>query len=134
MLIEQITERVKMGEWLVFDDENLTPPTTLTTDNRDRLVFENAPYIQAVCVDDDIYIMLAHYYCGEIDAVENTYIHHYNKDCELVDSCHITPNESELEILKTTFDNWCEVFGTGVTNDNINREDLIEGLEISIEM
>ena len=39
MLIEQITERVKMGEWLVFDDENLTPPTTLTTDNKDRLFF-----------------------------------------------------------------------------------------------
>jgi len=112
MFLYEIEEQIKVMDWLVYDDdENLTPPTTLTKVEQGKWVVGDKPYLRAKPVDDDLSILLANEYYGHINLVNNNInIHHYrmnnNYEMELVDSYLLMFDTGELEKLEEVFDRW----------------------------
>lgn len=110
MFLNEIKEQIRVLDWLVFDDENITPPTTLTKVEQGKWVVGDKPYLRAKPVDDDLSILLANEFYGHTILVENLNIHHYrmnnNYKLELVDSYLLVFDTGELEELEVVFDNW----------------------------
>ncbi|MBQ7952680.1 MAG: hypothetical protein IJ286_06195 [Alistipes sp.] len=110
MFLNEIKEQIRVLDWLVFDEDNITPPATLTKNENGKWVVDDKPYLQAIPVDDDLSALLANKFYGHTILVENLNIHHYrmnnNYKLELVDSYLLVFDTGELEELEVVFDNW----------------------------
>ena len=95
MTITELDKIIKIGDIVIFDENNSTPPDTTEF---------------AIVNEEGIEYHIVYYYVGEFDLIDNTYIHHYNKNREYINTLKITLSGEDKEILKLMCDNYKEIY------------------------
>lgn len=60
---------------------------------------------------DDIISDIVHWNCGNYEYCLTTFINHFDKEGNYIDTYMITPEGKEIDDLKLYCNNWIEVFG-----------------------
>ena len=60
--------------------------------------------------EEGIEYHIVYYYVGEFDLIDNTYIHHYNRDREYLDTLKITLSGEDKELIKLMCNNYKEIY------------------------
>lgn len=94
MTITELDNIIKIGDIVIFDD-NSTPP-------------DNLEY--SIVNEEGIEYHIVYYYVGEFDLIDNTYIHHYNRDREYLDTLKITLSGEDKELIKLMCNNYKEIY------------------------
>lgn len=92
--ITELNNIININDIVVFDD-NSTPP-----DNLDYSIVN----------EEGIEYHIVYYYVGEFDLIDNTYIHHYNKNKEYLNTLKITLSEEDKELLQLMCNNYKEIY------------------------
>lgn len=91
MTITELDKIIKIGDIVIFDEDNSTPPDTTEF---------------AIVNEEGIEYHIVYYYVGEFDYIDNTYIHHYNKNREYINTLKITLSGEDKELLKLMCNNY----------------------------
>lgn len=92
--ITELNNIININDIVVFDD-NSTPP-------------DNLEY--SIVNEEGIEYHIVYYYVGEFDLIDNTYIHHYNKNKEYLNTLKITLTEEDKELLQLMCKNYKEIY------------------------
>lgn len=92
--ITELNNIININDIVVFDD-NSTPP-------------DNLEY--SIVNEEGIEYHIVYYYVGEFDLIDNTYIHHYNKNKEYLNTLKITLTEEDKELLQLMCNNYKEIY------------------------
>lgn len=95
MTITELDKIIKIGDIVIFDEDNSTPP-------------DDTKY--SIVNDEGIEYHIVYYYVGEFDLIDNTYIHHYNRDREYLDTLKITLSGEDKELIKLMCNNYKEIY------------------------
>lgn len=95
MTITELDKIIKIGDIVIFDEDNSTPP-------------DDTKY--SIVNEEGIEYHIVYYYVGEFNLIDNTYIHHYNKNREYLDTLKITLSGEDKELLKVMCDNYKEIY------------------------
>lgn len=95
MTITELDKIIKIGDIVIFDEDNSTPP-------------DNTKY--SIVNEEGIEYHIVYYYVGEFDLIDNTYIHHYNRDREYLDTLKITLSGEDKELLQLMCNNYKEIY------------------------
>lgn len=95
MTITELDKIIKIGDIVIFDEDNSTPPDTTEF---------------AIVNEEGIEYHIVYYYVGEFDLIDNTYIHHYNRDREYLDTLKITLSGEDKELLQLMCKNYKEIY------------------------
>lgn len=95
MTISELDNIIKIGDIVVFDEDNSTPP-------------DDTKY--SIVNEEGIEYHIVYYYVGEFDLINNTYIHHYNRDREYLDTLKITLSGEDKELLQLMCNNYKEIY------------------------
>lgn len=94
MTISELNSIINIGDVVIFDDSSTIP------DNTDFSIVN----------EEGIEYHIVYYYVGEFDLINNTYIHHYNRDREYIDTLKITLSGEDKELLQLMCTNYKEVY------------------------
>lgn len=92
--ITELNNIININDIVVFDD-NSTPP-------------DNLEY--SIVNEEGIEYHIVYYYVGEFECIDNTYIHHYNKNKEYLNTLKITLTEEDKELLQLMCKNYKEIY------------------------
>ena len=67
------------------------------------------PTDYSIVNEEGIEYHIVYYYVGEFDLIDNTYIHHYNRDREYLDTLKITLSGEDKELLQLMCNNYKEI-------------------------
>ena len=95
MTIAELDNIIKIGDIVIFDEDNSTPP-------------DDTKY--SIVNEEGIEYHTVYYYVGEFDLIDNTYIHHYNRDREYLDTLKITLSGEDKELLQLMCNNYKEIY------------------------
>lgn len=95
MTITELDKIIKIGDIVIFDEDNSTPP-------------DDTKY--SIVNEEGIEYHIVYYYVGEFDLIDNTYIHHYNKNREYLDTLKITLSGEDKELIKLMCNNYKEIY------------------------
>lgn len=95
MTITELDKIIKIGDIVIFDEDNSTPP-------------DDTKY--SIVNEEGIEYHIVYYYVGEFDLIDNTYIHHYNRDREYLDTLKITLSGEDKELIKLMCNNYKEIY------------------------
>ena len=95
MTIAELDNIIKIGDIVIFDEDNSTPP-------------DDTKY--SIVNEEGIEYHIVYYYVGEFDLIDNTYIHHYNRDREYLDTLKITLSGEDKELLQLMCNNYKEIY------------------------
>lgn len=94
MTISELNSIINIGDVVIFDDSSTIP------DNTDYLIVN----------EEGIEYHIVYYYVGEYELIDNTYIHHYNRDREYLDTLKITLSGEDKELIKLMCNNYKEIY------------------------
>lgn len=94
MTISELDNIIKIGDIVVFDDTSTIP------DNTDYSIVN----------EEGIEYHIVYYYVGEFVLIDNTYIHHYNKNKEYLNTLKITLSEEDKELIQLMCNNYKEIY------------------------
>ena len=95
MTIAELDNIIKIGDIVIFDEDNSTPP-------------DDTKY--SIVNEEGIEYHIVYYYVGEFEDIDNTYIHHYNRDREYLDTLKITLSGEDKELIKVMCNNYKEIY------------------------
>lgn len=94
MTISELNSIINIGDVVIFDDSSTIP------DNTDFSIVN----------EEGIEYHIVYYYVGEFECIDNTYIHHYNRYREYLDTLKITLSGEDKELLQLMCTNYKEIY------------------------
>lgn len=94
MTISELNSIINIGDVVIFDESSTIP------DNTDFSIVN----------EEGIEYHIVYYYVGEFECIDNTYIHHYNRDREYLDTLKITLSGEDKELLQLMCNNYKEIY------------------------
>lgn len=94
MTISELNSIINIGDVVIFDDSSTIP------DNTDFSIVN----------EEGIEYHIVYYYVGEFECIDNTYIHHYNRDREYIDTLKITLSGEDKELINLMCNNYKEIY------------------------